>query len=95
MDKRHDDWDRCAPAVGGALAFLVPLAVLSKMEHTLSMSLGCLVVQAVKQTTITKGTQNARVLIALHRFEAKRQAALADPSMRRAQAQAHRVLSPS
>ena len=30
MDKRHDDWDRCAPAVGGALAFLVPLAVLTK-----------------------------------------------------------------
>ena len=66
-----------------------------KMEHTLSMSLGCLAVQADKQTTITKGTQNARVLIALHRFQAKRQAALADPLMRRAQAQAHRVLSPS
>ena len=44
-----------------------------KMAHTLSISLGCLAMkpQAVKQTTVTKGTQNARVFIALHRFEAK------------------------
>ena len=64
------------------------------MAHTLSISLGCLAVQAVTQTTITKETQNARTLITHHRFEAKRPTALAGPLRRRAQAQALPVLSP-
>ncbi len=73
------------PHRSAARWLFVPFAVLtSKMAHTLSISFGCLAVQAVKQTTVTirePKTLIDRVLIALHRFEAKRPTAQADPIM--------------